>query len=89
MVTNVWNNNCIEYEKNGDKNRNLSVDQYLNKVKPYLRNILINLQHSDARKIQLTIAINFISSKDVEEERTMHSNSENKMYTLWWWNWCY
>ena len=53
------------------------------KLKPYLRNILINLQHSDARKIQLTIAINFISSKDVEEERTMHSNSENKMYTLW------
>ena len=29
------------------------------------------------RKIQLTIAINFISSKDAEEEHVMHSRSNN------------
>ena len=28
-------------------------------------------------EIQLTIAINFISSKDTEEVRVMHSNSDN------------
>ena len=28
-------------------------------------------------EIQLTIAINFISSKDNDEERVMHSNSDN------------
>ena len=28
-------------------------------------------------KLQLTIAINFISSKNVEEERVMHSKSNN------------
>ena len=28
-------------------------------------------------KIQLTIAINFISSKDNDEERKMHSKSDN------------
>ena len=28
-------------------------------------------------KIQLTIAINFISSKDNDEERVMHSKSDN------------
>ena len=38
-----------------------------------LENIIINLQNSDACKIQLTIAITFISSKDSEEERVMHS----------------
>ena len=45
-------------------------------------NIIINLQNSDAWKIQLTIAINFISSKDVEEERVMHSRrSDNIKFT--------
>ena len=34
-VSNFWNNNCIEYESNGDKNRNLSLNEYLNKSKPY------------------------------------------------------
>ena len=34
-VNNFWNNNYIEYESNGDKNRNLSLDEYLNKIKPY------------------------------------------------------
>ena len=76
-VSNFCNNNHIEYESNGDANKNLSLDVYLHKIKPYLRNIIINLQNSDAWKIQLTIAINFISSKDVEEECVFHSNSGN------------
>ena len=65
-VSNVWNNNWIEYESNGDKNRNLSLGEYLHKIKPYLQNKVINLQSSDAWKIQSTIAINFISSKDIK-----------------------
>ena len=63
-VSNFWNNNYIEYESNGDKNRNLSLDEYLNKIKPYLRNIIVDLQSSDTWKIQLAIEINFISSID-------------------------
>ena len=47
-VSNFWNTNYREYESNGDKNRNLSLDEYLHKIKPYLRNIIINLQKSDA-----------------------------------------
>ena len=46
-----------------------------------MRNIIIDLQNSDAWKIQLTIAINFISSKDSEEECVMHSNSGNIKFT--------
>ena len=70
-VSNFCNNNYIEYQSNGDKNRNLSLDKYLIKIKPYMRNIIINLQNSDTWKIQLTIAINFISSKEAEEEHVM------------------
>ena len=76
-VGNFWNNSYIEYESSGYRNKNLSVKEYLDKIKPYLRNIIISLQKSDTLKIQLTIAINFISSKDVDEERVMHSKSNN------------
>ena len=46
-----------------------------------MRNIIIELQNSDTWKSQITIAINFISSKDTEEERVMHSNSDNIKFT--------
>ena len=79
-VSDFWNNNYIEYKSNGDKNRNLSLDEYLNKIETYLRNIITDLQNSDAWKI-LVHAINFISSKESEEERVMHSNSGNIKFT--------
>ena len=46
-----------------------------------MRYIIIDLQNSGTWKIQLTIAINFISSKDAEEERVMHSRSNNIKFT--------
>ena len=49
-VNSFWNNNYIEYESNGDKNRNLSLDEYLNKIKPYLRNVIIDLQNSERKR---------------------------------------
>ena len=76
-VSNFWDDNYIEYESNGDKNRNLSREEYLNKIKPYLKNIIIDLQNSDTWKIQLTIAINFVSSKYGDKERLMHSRNGN------------
>ena len=80
-VSNFWNNNYIEYVSNGDKNRDLSLDEYIGNIKPYLRNIIIDHQSSDTWKIQLTIAINFIPSKDSAEERVMHSGSDNVKFT--------
>ena len=76
-----WNNNYIKYKNNGDKNRNLSLDEYLNKIGTYLRNIIVNLQNSDTWKVQLTIAISFISSKDTEEEHVMHLNKDDIKFT--------
>ena len=80
-VRNFWNNNYIEYEGTCDKNRKLSLDEYLIKTQPYLINIIIDLQNFEALKIQLTIAINFISSKNAEGEHLMHSNSGNIKFT--------
>ena len=80
-VSNFWNNNYIEYESNSGKNKNLSLDEYINKIQSYLRNIIIYVQYSDTWKIQLTIEINFISSEDSEEERVMYSSSDNIKFT--------
>ena len=75
--SNFWSSNYIEYESNGDKNKTLSVEEYLNKIRPYLKDIINNLKKSDKWKIQLTIANNFISSLDNDEECVMHSKSDN------------
>ena len=76
---NSWSNNYIEYRSNSDKNKILSVEEYHYKIRPYLRDIIINdLKQYDTWKIQLIITINFISSKDDnDEERVMHSKSDN------------
>ena len=46
-----------------------------------MRIIIIDLQNPDTWKIQLTIAINFTSSKDAEEEHVMNSRSNNIKFT--------
>ena len=62
-VGNFWSNNHIECESNGDRDKTLSVEVYRNKSRPYLKDKINNLKKSDMWKIQLTIAIDFISSK--------------------------
>ena len=74
-------NNYIEYESNSDKNKTLSVKEYLNKISLYLKDIN-NLKKSDTWKIQLTIANNFISSLDNDEEHVMHSKSDKIEITI-------
>ena len=46
-------------------------------------NIIIDLQSSETLKINLTIAINFISSKDTEEKSLVHSTSNNIKFTAY------
>ena len=73
-VNNFWSNNYID----NDKSRILSVEKYLDKIRPYLRDIINDLKQSDIWKIQLTITVNSISSKDHnDEERVMHSKIDN------------
>ena len=80
-VSNFWNNNYIEYEINGNRIENLSLEEYLNKAKPYLRDIILDLQEFETCIIQLKIEIIFISSKYAEEECVMHSRSDNIKFT--------
>ena len=62
---------------NGDGNKTLSIEEYLKKIRQYLKDIMNDVKKFDLWKIQLTIAINSISSRDTDEERAMHSKSDN------------
>ena len=90
----AFNNTYIQYESKRDKEKNLSIKEYLNMIKPYLNDVINDHKtrglvryHSDNKtwieetssewKIQLTMAINSISSKDFDETRTMHTKNNN------------
>ena len=67
-VSNFWSNNYIEYESNGYGKKTLSVEEYLKKIRTYLKDIINNLKTSDTWMIKVTIAINFVSSVCNDEE---------------------
>ena len=48
-LSNFQSNNCIECKSNGERNKTLSVEEYLNKVRPYLKDILNNLKKNVTR----------------------------------------
>ena len=75
-VDSFWSKNYIAYGSDGDRNEMLSTEEYLNKNRRYLKDIINDLKTSDTWKIQLTIAVNFVSSKDTEEEHAMHSKRD-------------
>ena len=74
LVKSSFKNNYKYYESRGDKDKKLSVKQYLYKIIPYLSDT-INYRkairnESKEWKIQINLRANFISSKDTRESRT-------------------
>ena len=55
------NNSCIQYKSNADRNKTISIKEYLDETKPFLK------------VIQSTVAINFASSNNSDEKCVMHS----------------
>ena len=87
----AFNDNYIEYESRGDKDKNLSPKEYLDMIRPYLRDMINNHKtlligslgkifdnnlHGEW-KIQLTMQINFVSSLDPGEICTIDSKCKN------------
>ena len=54
-----------------------SIKDYLDEIKPYLNDIISDHKTQGERKIKLTMTINFFSSKDSKETRTMYSPNDN------------
>ena len=75
-IGNAFSENYIEYESNGDQEKLSSIKKYLNKIRPCLSDLNDHKKQWEW-KIQLTIAINFVSSKDTDEKHTMNSKGDN------------
>ena len=63
-IGNAFSSNYIEYKSNGDKDKTLSIKDYIDEIKSYLSDMINNHKTQGEFKIQLTMAINFFSSKD-------------------------
>ena len=98
MITiGAFNNNYIQYGSKGNKDKILTINEYLDMIKPYLSDIIndhktqgewrihssntiIKNKTQGEWKTHLTIAINFISSKeDSDKSRTVRTNREFMM----------
>ena len=53
----------IEYKSNGNKDKTLSIQDYLDEIKPYLSDMLNDHKTQGEWKITITMAINLFSSK--------------------------
>ena len=66
---NFWGNSYIKYESNADRNKTQSVEEYLNEIRPYFKDIMNNIKTSETWKNQSTIGINIfllqINTKNV------------------------
>ena len=72
------NNNYIQYESKGDKDKILTISGYLNMIRLYLVGMINDHKNQDEWKIQLSAEIKFISSKpNSNESRIMHTKSDN------------
>ena len=81
------NNNYIEYTSKGERYENLLPKEYRNMIRRHLRNLINDHKpidesnHDDDNtdcaewKIQLTMENNFISTKSIEETRTIYIKS--------------
>ena len=76
-IKGALNDNYIEYESRGDKDKNLSPKEYLDIIKPYLSNMINDYKIQNEWKIQLTMSINFISYEDSDAAQSRHTKSDN------------
>ena len=69
--------NYTEYIREGDDNKNLLAEEYLDIARQYLNDLINDHKASGERKIQLVILNRCISSKNHEETRNMYSASKS------------
>ena len=86
LVKSSFKENYKYYESRGDKDKKLSVKQYLYKIMPYLSDLINENKaienNSNEWKIQINMHVNFVSSKDTREIHTIFVWSDNEEIRL-------
>ena len=76
-VKSAFNGSYVLYKSKGDKDSKLSIYEYFDIIRPYLRDMIDNHKARGEWKIQLTMRIIFVSFTDANETREMHTKSDN------------
>ena len=86
LVKGSFNEKYKCYESRGDKDKKLSIEQYLDVIKPYLSDLINDHKaietSSNEWQIQINMHINFVSSNDTGEIRTVFVWSDNQEIRL-------
>ena len=77
VIKSAFDGSYIEYESRGDNDDNLSLEEYFNIIRLYLRDMINNHKTNGEWKIQLVMKINFIFSLDDNEFRVIYTKSDN------------
>ena len=72
-VKSAFDGSYILYESKEDKDARLSIDEYFDIIRPYLRDMIDNHKARGEWKIQLTMQIIFVSFTDVNKTCEMHT----------------
>ena len=76
-ISGAFSDNYAEYKSNSKKDKSISIAGYLNKIREYLRKMIDDKRKIGEWKIQLILKINFISYKNFNDTRDLHSKSDN------------
>ena len=76
-IKSSFDGNYMLYESKGDKDAKSSIDEYFDKITPYLRDMIDNHIARGEWKIQLVIRIIFVSFIDPNETLEMYTKSDN------------
>ena len=76
-IKSPFNGSYVLYESKGDKDAELALWEYFNKIRPYLRDMINNRKAKGEWKIQLVMRIIFVSFIDANETQVMDAKSDN------------
>ena len=76
-VKSAFDGSYVLYESRGDKDANLTLYEYFDKIKPYLKDMIDDYKSKGERKIQITMRIIFISFINKNETQVVHTKSDN------------
>ena len=76
-VKKAFDGGYILYESRGDGDGRLSIDEYFDIIKPYLKDLINDQKSKDEWKIQLSMQTIFVSFTDANKTHEMYSKSDN------------
>ena len=73
----LFDGSYMLYESRGDKDAKLSIYDYFDIIKPYLRDMIDNHKARGEWKMQITMWIIFVSFIDANETLVIHTKNDN------------